>query len=337
VPVLCASRRPPSFPLSRLRLQGDLLELGPDDLRFRPWEVEQLFRDVYDQSLPPADLSTLTSRTEGWAAGLQLFHLASKGKSAAERHQLVASLGPRTRLVREYLADNVLVELPDDLRTFLVDTCVLSRLSGVLCDALLERDGSGGILADLEQRQFFTMALDGGGSADGETTYRYHEVLRSHLEAALVEQLGEVQARHRYRVAGRLHEKAGEAVDAVRAYCRAEDWDAVARLLGAEAEALVVDPGAWVDALPAALVAEDPWLMLASARRALAHGRLQAAADAYASAEQAFGAGRGAETARSERAVIRPWLSTQPDRIEGWSGMLRAATIRDPLTVARRC
>ena len=327
--LVMATRRAPSFALSRLRVQGDLLEVGADDLRFRAWEVEQLFKVVYGQALAPSDLSTLTRRTEGWAAGLQLFHLASQGKSVADRHRLVAGLGARTRLVREYLADNVLGELPDDLRAFLVGSCVLSTLSGPLCDELLGTAGSDAVLADLERRQLFCVPLDQEGR------YRYHEVLRSHLEATLVDQVGEAAARDRYRTAAGLHEKADDPVGAIRAYCRAEDWDAVGRLLGAQSEVLVGDPGAWVDALPPAVVADDPWLVLASARRAVAHGRLQGASDCYAEAEQAFGVGRGVESARAERSQLRPWIDARPDRQPGWSGLLRAASIRDAAAVSR--
>lgn len=329
VALAVGTRRSPSFALSRLRIQGDLLEVGADDLRFRAWEVEQLFKVVYRQALAPSDLSTLIRRTEGWAAGLQLFHLASQGKSIADRHRLVEGLGARTRLVREYLADNVLDELPQELRDFLVCSCVLSTLSGDLCDELLGREGSDVVLADLERRQLFCVALD------EQDRYRYHEVLRGHLEAALVEQVGEVAARDRYRAAGGLHEKGGDPVAAIRAYCRAEDWEAVGRLLGAQTEVLVGDPGAWVDGLPAAVVADDPWLVLASARRAVAHARLRSAFDAYAQAEQAFGAGRGGESARAERALLRPWIDARPDRLPTWSGLLRAATVRDAAAVAR--
>lgn len=327
--LVVGTRRSPSFSLSRLRIQGDLLEVGADDLRFRAWEVEQLFKVIYGQVLAPSDLSTLIRRTEGWAAGLQLFHLASQGKSLADRHRLVQGLGARTRLVREYLADNVLGELPDDLRAFLVGSCVLSTLSGDLCDELLGGEGSDAVLQDLERRQLFCVPLDEHGS------YRYHEVLRGHLEAALVEQVGEAAARDRYRSAGRLHEKGGDPVGAIRAYCRAEDWEAVGRLLGSQTEVLVGDPGAWVDGLPDSVVADDPWLVLASARRAVAHGRLRAAADAYAKAEGAFGVGRGGESARAERSLVRPWIDTRPERQPTWSGLLRAATIRDAAGVAR--
>ena len=172
--ILIASRVQPDFNLSRLRLSGELLEIGTEDLRFRAWEVERLFREFYRDPVAPADLAILARRTEGWAAGLQFFHLATRGKSAEERRRILSGVATSSRLVREYLARNVLAELSEDLRTFLVETCVLGRLTGDLCDQLLARTGSSRLLDELARRQIFTVAID---EEDG--SYRYHEVLRS--------------------------------------------------------------------------------------------------------------------------------------------------------------
>jgi len=109
--MLAAPRRPPGLNLSRLKVSGQLLEVTAKHLRFRTWEVERLFRDFYQEPLPPEALADLTRRTEGWAAGLQLFHLATLGKPPDARRRAVASLGSR-RLLRNYLADNVLAGCP---------------------------------------------------------------------------------------------------------------------------------------------------------------------------------------------------------------------------------
>src|SRR5436190_7252030 len=93
--VLIAARARPNLNLSRLRACGALIEVGPDDLRFRSWEVERLFHEVYREPLSPEALADLTRRTEGWAAGLQLFHLATQGKPARERKRILSSLGGR--------------------------------------------------------------------------------------------------------------------------------------------------------------------------------------------------------------------------------------------------
>jgi len=195
--VVLASRSRPRFNLPRLVVSGALVEIGSDELRFRSWEVERLFVDVYREPLPPEDLAELGRRTEGWAAGLKLFHLATQGLPPSERRRVLHSLGKRSSFAREYLARNVLEGLEPELRDFLVGTCVLTTLSGQLCDALLARTGSGSLLHELEARQLFTYELHDG-------SYRYHETFRTQLEAALIEQLGEAEAHERFRRAGGL-------------------------------------------------------------------------------------------------------------------------------------
>ena len=198
VAVLIGSRSEPGFNLSRRRVSGGLLEIDADDLRFRSWEVERLFRDFYDVAVGPEEIARLARRTEGWAAGLQLFHLATTGKSPAERSRILAGLGSSSRMVREYLTRNVLAELPPELRSFLVNTSVLGVLSGPLCDRLLGRTDGARILAELERRRVFTIPLDDDG------TYRYHEVLRGHLEGVLLEEQGDAAVRAANRRAGEL-------------------------------------------------------------------------------------------------------------------------------------
>jgi DNA-binding SARP family transcriptional activator len=317
--VVMASRLPPALNLSRLRVSGDLVEITPDDLRFRSWEVEQLFRDLYGEPLPPEDLAVLARRTEGWAAALQLFHLATTGKSTSERRQVLAALATRSRIVREYLTRNVLDELPEPLRGFLLRTSVLGRLTPEVCDRLLERTDSAVLLADLEQRQLFTVAVDGGAE------YRYHEVLRSHVEGVLVERLNDAELRSLYRRAGALQQRAGALPDALRAYCRAGDWEAVTAVLGLSGERLAADGGTWIEALPPALVAQDPWLLLATARRHLAQGGVSEALSTYGMAERAFGSGAAAEQCRAERLSLAAWLELGAAPAGGWLGAVRAA------------
>ena len=328
--ILAASRVRPDFNLPRLRVSGDLLQIEGDDLRFRSWEVERLFRDFYRDPVPPGELAVLARRTEGWAAGLQLFHLATRGKSADERRRILGGVGSSTRLLREYLARNVLAELPDELRRFLVDTCVLVRLTGDLCDQLLDRRGSALLLEELARRQLFTVAVD-----ESEGSYRYHEVLRSHLDRMLVEEVGESEARLRHQRAAELLERSGALPEALVGYCRAEDWSAVSSLVGNRGEQVADGPGLRLELLPPALVRDSPWLALASARRARAEGRWAAALDAYARAEAAFGASTAGATCRRERVALAAWLDPVAIPPADWTGVLRSGLVREPLAAAR--
>jgi DNA-binding SARP family transcriptional activator len=327
VSVVVASRRLPAFDVSRMRVSGLLVEVGADDLRFRSWEVETLFREFYGEPLPPEDTAELARRTGGWSAGLTLFHLATEGKPAVERRRLVATLAANSRLVREYLSRHLMDELPAGLRRFLVETSVLGSLTGPLCDALLGSTQSERTLQELERRQLFTSEVDRAG------TYRYHQVLRVHLEDVLVEEFGEDGAAARYRRAAALLEAAGAHADAVRAHCRASDWEAAAGLLGYQGEQLAAEPGAWIDAVPAALLGSSPWLMLARARRYLAAGRFTDALDAYREAEAASGPSGPAAHGRAERMGLRAWTDPGSGAGAAWVRLARAATRRDPLGV----
>src|SRR5262249_45599424 len=196
---------------------------------------------------------------------------------------------------REYLARNVLDEMPRRLSAFLLDTCVLGRLNGPICDRFLMRDDSERVLQELERRQVFTNAVGDDGD------YRYHEVLRSHLEHVLVSEEGEHALSIRYGAAGRVLEQFGAIPEALHAYCRAQEWDEVDRLLGNNGAQLAGHTGVWIDALPPAVLEHDPWLLLASARRHRAQGRWQSAVAAYSKAEAGLTGVEGAGTGRRER------------------------------------
>lgn len=95
------TRTMPSFDVTRLRLTGELLEIGPDDLRFRTWGAERLLNDVCGLRLSPEDVARLTQRIEGWAAGLQLFHLAVRHKPPSEQRRLIGVASSRSSLARQ--------------------------------------------------------------------------------------------------------------------------------------------------------------------------------------------------------------------------------------------
>lgn len=325
--TVLASRSQPGLNLSRLRVSGALGEISGDDLRFRSWEVENLFRDFYREPLPPVELAELARRTEGWAAGLQLFHLATSGKALHDRRRVLGALGGGSRLVRDYLARNVLDELHASLRDFLIETCVLGRLSGAICDEFLSSADSAKLLRELERRQIFTTALGGDGD------YRYHEVLRSHLEHALISQVGERGLRASCGRAGAVLEEFGAIPEALNAYCRAEDWAAVDRLLGQNGAQLAGRTGVWIDSLPPAVLDHDPWLLLASARRNRAEGRWLGAIEVYQRAERGFMGAEAAQICRRERTALATWLSPRPRPATDGIGLLRLASIRDPLAV----
>lgn len=319
--VLIASRTYPDINVSRLRLECGLVELDADALRFRTWEAELLFRDLYEMPLQPEALARLTRKLDGWAAGLHFFFLASRGLTKREIQQRLEVLGGSSKLVREYLTDNVVREVPDRLSRFMIATSPLGGLTARLCDEFLGTAGSAKLLREVQRRQLFSSVSDRG-------VCRYHEVLRSHLDALFVHETGEQAARDRYTAAGALLEQAEASADALGAYLRAEDWDAVHRMLAADGPLLTHSNGCWVDLVPSYMAANDPWLLLGSARRHRLAGRWRAAMDLYAQAEHAFGTRTEMNLCASERRALAPWLDKPMLPLAGWHGVLRAATQR---------
>lgn len=332
VTFAAASRTVPDINLSRLCVSGELLDIGADELRFRTWEIEALYRDVYDQALPPEESARLGQRTQGWAAGLQLYHLATRGKPPEARQRTLEALRSGGRLVAEYLTSNVLTALPEAVQDFLLETCILGTMTPRICDELRQADDSAELLEALHRQQVFTTMIDDA------PTYRYHGVLRSHLEATLSERISEGELGERYVRAGKLLERDGLLIDAVRAYCHGRAWEAATGLVR-EGGARFTDPRRshdWLSAVPESLIREDPWLRLAVARNDLAAGRFEAALSAYRDAEDGLRQlGAGEECAR-ERHALAMWLGSEPVSGSGVWATLRRATQGEPLAVASK-
>ncbi len=323
-----AARRPPGFDVSRLRVSGELHEIDRSDLRFRSWEVDQLFRELYQVALTPAELLEVARRTDGWAAGLHLFHLASRGLPASDRRRVLSSLSGWSRTVRDYVVNNVLDELSPATQDFLLRTSVFDRLTAPLCDRILDAEGSETMLAGLRARQTFLDELDDG-------VYRYQTLFASVLRGRLVDEVGADEARALQRRAGELLEAEGAVVDALAAYTRAEAWDAIEALVGTGGEQATAAPSGWVEALPPAVVLGDPWLRLARARQHLCAGELDLAVAAYSAAEGATTDPELADVCRRERFGVQVWLDADWAGPLGWSGILRGATQRNPLGARR--
>ena len=135
--LVLASRSDPPLPLARLRARGQLTELRADELRFTPDETAELLRVTVGHDLPDAVVAALGERTEGWAAGLQLAALSLQGRADVTR--FVEEFSGSHRFVLDYLTEEVLERQPEELRTFLLETSILERLSGSLCDAVVGR------------------------------------------------------------------------------------------------------------------------------------------------------------------------------------------------------
>ena len=139
--LVIATREDPHLPLARLRARDQLTELRAADLRFTPGEAADFLNRVMGLNLSSEDIAALDKRTEGWIAGLQLAALSMQGRQDVTR--FIQSFTGSHHFVLDYLLEEVLERQPERVRNFLLQTAILERLSGSLCDAVTVQEAAG--------------------------------------------------------------------------------------------------------------------------------------------------------------------------------------------------
>ncbi|MCP4517707.1 MAG: helix-turn-helix transcriptional regulator, partial [Delftia sp.] len=261
--LIIATRKDPLLPLARLRARGQMTEIRARDLRFTLSEAVEFLNQAMGLGLSGGDVDALEARTEGWIAGLQLAALALQNQDAARASGFIANFAGDDRYVVDYLVDEVLEQRPQGTRDFLLQTSILDRLSGPLCDAVCQASDNGGAqstLETLEQANLFIVPLD-----NKRQWYRYHhlfaELLRARLSQSRPELLPEL-----HRRASAWYAAHGSRSEAIGHSLAAQDWERVVQLI----DQLVNDVMGgsayfttilgWLDALPQDVVRARPRL-----------------------------------------------------------------------------
>lgn len=274
--LVLATRSDPTLPLARLRASGELSEIRTDDLRFGAIEAAHLLNDVLGLDLDHADIQLLHQRTEGWAAGLYLAALSLAGR--ADAAAFIRTFAGDNRHIVDYLMAEVLDGQPPHLRSFLLRTSILGRLSGALCDAMLQTSGSASVLEKIERENLFLVPLD-----MSRDWYRYHqlfgELLRTELRRIEPDLVADL-----HRRAATWFEGEGLIDEAVRHLVAGGDIARSADLIAADwvdefnGGGLSTVSG-MLDLLPEETVRQDSRLSVARAWIALSVGQLDDAAE----------------------------------------------------------
>ena len=177
VQIVISSRSDPGLPLARLRAHADLAEVRAEQLRLTPDESGELLRST-GVELERDDVHRLTSRTEGWAAGLHLASIALREQQ--DTRAFVDAFSGDSRHVLDYLARDVFDAVPPEMRDFLLRTSILETLSAELCDWVLETSDSATMLAEIEQANLFLVSVD-----ERRRIYRYHQLFARMLRREL--------------------------------------------------------------------------------------------------------------------------------------------------------
>jgi LuxR family transcriptional regulator, maltose regulon positive regulatory protein len=261
-----ASRSADGIPVARLRAHGDLIVLRGDELAMTRSESAALL-SLTNLELSSEQALALHRRTEGWPAGLRLAALSTDGGGADPLDEFSGD----DPLVSGYLREEVLSALADDERDFVAGTCVLDRLTGPACSALLERADAPDVLARLAQSNVMLVPLD-----RRDSSYRYNELFASALRAELRRREPEREA-ELHRRASSWYASNGDRARAIDHAIAAGQVEQAAALLWesalphiARGERSTVSD--WLERFAPAELADNPLLALVAAVTALAAG-----------------------------------------------------------------
>ena len=260
--LVLITREEPSLPLARLRANNQMTEIRAADLRFTSQETAVFLDEVLGLSLAPADIVALENKSEGWIAGLQLAGLSIRDR--ANPSEFIADLSGSHRHILSYLTEEVLNQQPTEIQDFLLQTSILDKLNGELCDAVTGGENGRFLLEQLFKNNLFLIPLD-----DEQQWYRYHQLFAGLLRRRQKTlHRGDTAALHRR--ASRWYEQAGLSSEAVQHAIEAADYEKAVSLIETHAMDMLMAWHAktvrgWMRAIPPEWAAKSPKSNLAFA------------------------------------------------------------------------
>jgi LuxR family transcriptional regulator, maltose regulon positive regulatory protein len=260
--LVLLTREEPSLPLARMRANDQMTEIRASDLRFTQRETALLLDQVMGIALSPSDRAALEDKTEGWIVGLQLAALSLRNRP--DPSQFIATLSGSHRHILSYLTEEVLNQQPAEVQDFLLQTAVLDKLTGDLCDALTGGENGRLFLEQLYNDNLFLIPLD-----DRQQWFRYHQLfvdlLRDRLNA-----LRPQETKMLHQRASRWYAQAGLPTEAIEHALAAADYETAISLIESYAMDLLMAWHAktikgWMRSLPTKWAARSPRTNLAFA------------------------------------------------------------------------
>ena len=321
--LVIAGRVDPALPLARLRARGELTETRAAELRFTPGEAATYLNETMGLALTAPDVAALEGRTEGWIAALQLAALSIQGRDDVA--EFITGFAGDDRYIVDYLAEEVLQRQPQHLRDFLLQTCILDRLSGPLCDAVTGKPGGKSMLEALDRSNLFLVPLD-----VRRRWYRYHHLFADVLRARLLDEQHHLVP-DLHRRASVWHEQHGEQSVAIGHALAGKDFQRAADLVEVAIPAMRQSRQdatlrGWVEALPDDLIRDRPVLSVGYAGVLLLSGELEGVESRLHDAERWLhpiaGTSEGRETPSTAAVVV---ADGELRRLPGWIAIYRAA------------
>jgi len=283
--LVITTREDPNLPIARLRAKNQLSDIRAIDLLFSHEETGEFLNQVMGLSLSAEDITMLETRTEGWIAGLQLAAISIQGLDDAT--SFIQTFSGSDRLVLDYLIEEVINQQPEDIQNFLLQTAILDRLTGSLCNAVTGQSNGQAVLEMLDRTNLFVIGLD-----SERKWYRYHHLFADLLNRLLRQtQLDSLPKLHIR--ASNWFKQQGANREAIKHSLEAKDFEKACKLV----EAIAIDflqqgehtsVAGWIDKLPEELVNCQPYLSVLHAWALVPSGKIESAESRLLDAEKSL-------------------------------------------------
>ena len=266
--LILTTRVDPPFSLAQFRARNQLTEIRDRDLLFTADEATEFLNKVMELNLSDNAVATIEMRTEGWIAGLQMAAISAQGhKQDGSLDAFIEAFAGTNRFILDYLMEEVLNRQSPLIQDFLIETCILERMCGDLCDAVRLDEAAEGdsqaILAQLEQTNLFVIPLD-----DERRWYRYHHLFADLLQSVLRQRRSVEQIRELHRRASRWYQDEELMGEAMTHILDARDFEHAASMIDENIAGLfhMFSPDkeplllSWIGKLPEEIKRGRPWI-----------------------------------------------------------------------------
>jgi LuxR family maltose regulon positive regulatory protein len=296
--LFISTRVDPRLPLSHLRSQNQLVELYSPELRFSLDETRLFMGRVLEKPLAMAEIEALSKRTRGWVIGLQMVVLALH--SCQDIPGFIQDFTTSNRFILDYLSEMILQCQPLQVQSFLLETSILDRLNGALCDTVTGQPDSQQILIQLERDGLFTSALD-----KKRSWFKYHSLFVDLLQRRQRQSCPEGIFKS-YQRASQWYEQNGLILAAIDSAFKAQDIQQAAGMVETHAKSLWDSGGQatlfkWLQALPDQVVRTRPRLTIYRALDLYNAGLQRAACEYLKTAETGL---RGQDAKQNQEDLV---------------------------------
>ncbi|MEK6677785.1 MAG: hypothetical protein AABY39_00050, partial [Nitrospirota bacterium] len=255
--VIIISRTDPPPAFAVLRANNKMGTLGWNELKLSTEEISGIVQLKAHKKLSKEAIQELHEKTNGWAAGLALMLEHQGSADMLQRH----GRGFTTQAMFDYFASEIFYRLDNPSQEILLQTAFLPIMTGHFAQQLTGLHQAGELLSELNRRNYFTIR-----KSLPDPVYQYHPLFREFLLAQAKQQLTDAQLIQTQHKAAEILESTGQAEDAIILYSHAEDWASMARIILANAQAMITEGRnqaveQWINRLPQAVINEVPWLL----------------------------------------------------------------------------